>query len=156
MLRAGVLTISDTRTEETDRGGHMVKDRLTKAGHQVEHYSIVKDETDTIQAEMDWLTKQSHFDLIITTGGTGIARRDVTLEAVEPFYEKTIDGFGELFRYMSYEYDVGTKAMLSRASAGTCGEKVIFALPGSVKAVELAMDRLIIPEASHLHHELTK
>ena len=93
---------------------------------------------------------------IITTGGTGIGFRDITVETVTPYFTKTLDGFGELFRFLSYTEDVGSKALLSRATAGTIKEKVLFALPGSEKAVGLAMDKLIVPELHHIVHELTK
>ena len=95
-------------------------------------------------------------EAIIITGGSGIGYRDVTIETVTPYFTKTIDGFGELFRFLSYTEDVGSKALLSRATAGTIDEQVLFALPGSSKAVELAMAKLILPELHHIHHELTK
>lgn len=120
-----------------------------------EHYNIVKDDKIDIQSQIDeWLA--SDIDVIITTGGTGIARRDVTIEAVKPLLDKEIEGFGELFRYLSYTEDVGTKALLSRAIAGTIMNKLIFTLPGSTGAVKLAMTKLIIPELNHMVYELNK
>lgn len=103
----------------------------------------------------EWL-RNPNVNAIITTGGTGIGFRDVTVETLTPYFTKTLDGFGELFRYLSYTEDVGSKALLSRAIAGTVKEKVVFALPGSEKAVELAMDKLVVPELHHIVHELTK
>lgn len=157
MVQCAVLTISDTRNKETDKGGQLVQECLKGLNIEVtkEHYNIVKDDKIDIQSQIDeWLA--SDIDVIITTGGTGIARRDVTIEAVKPLLDKEIEGFGELFRYLSYTEDVGTKALLSRAIAGTIMNKLIFTLPGSTGAVKLAMTKLIIPELNHMVYELNK
>ena len=149
-----VLTISDTRNKETDKGGQLVQKCLKELNIEVteEHYHIIKDDKEDIQSQIDeWLA--SDIDVIITTGGTGIAQRDVTIEAVKPLLDKEIEGFGELFRYLSYTEDVGTKALLSRALAGTVMSKLIFTL-GSTGAVKLAMTKLIIPELNHMVYEL--
>lgn len=120
-----------------------------------EHYRIVKDEQDLIQKQLqEWLKED--IDVIITTGGTGIAQRDVTIEAVSALITKEIEGFGELFRYLSYTEDVGTRALLSRAIAGAVGDKLIFSIPGSTGAVKLALNKLIKPELNHLVNEITK
>jgi molybdenum cofactor biosynthesis protein B len=120
-----------------------------------EAYKIVKDEPQAIKSQIEeWL--KSDVDVIITTGGTGISPRDITIETVRPLFTKEIEGFGELFRYLSYTEDVGTKALLSRAIAGTVNDKLIFCLPGSSGAVKLALNKLIKPELNHLVHELTK
>lgn len=156
-VQCAVLTISDTRNKETDKGGQLVQECLKGLNIEVtkEHYNIVKDDKIDIQSQIDeWLA--SDIDVIITTGGTGIARRDVTIEAVKPLLDKEIEGFGELFRYLSYTEDVGTKALLSRAIAGTIMNKLIFTLPGSTGAVKLAMTKLIIPELNHMVYELNK
>ncbi|WP_100330655.1 MogA/MoaB family molybdenum cofactor biosynthesis protein [Bacillus xiapuensis] len=151
-----VLTVSDTRTETTDKGGALVRKLAAEAGFTVKESAIVADDLSAIQEQVSrWLSRED-VDAIITTGGTGIAKRDVTLEAVRPLYEKEIDGFGELFRYLSFTEDVGTRALLSRASAGVVGEKVIFALPGSTGAVKLAMNKLISLELEHIVYEITK
>ncbi|EGA90800.1 molybdenum cofactor biosynthesis protein B [Planococcus donghaensis MPA1U2] len=155
-VRVAVLTVSDTRTEETDTGGQLVQKMAIDHGLEISDYAIVPDDVTIIQLTIsDWLG-QDDIDVIITTGGTGIAKRDVTLEAVQPLFEKEISGFGELFRYVSFAEDVGTKALLSRATAGVASDKAIFVLPGSRGAVKLAMERLILPEIQHIYSELTK
>lgn len=155
-VRIAVLTVSDTRTEETDTGGQLVQKMAKDHALEISEYEIVADDIATIRLTIsDWLG-QGHIDAIITTGGTGIAKRDVTLEAVQPLFEKEISGFGELFRYVSFAEDIGTKALLSRAAAGVVNDKAIFVLPGSRGAVKLAMERLILPEISHIYSELTK
>ncbi|WP_353421693.1 MogA/MoaB family molybdenum cofactor biosynthesis protein [Staphylococcus delphini] len=156
-VRCAVLTVSDTRTTETDKGGQSVQTLLQTADFDVEiqHYTIVKDELTAIQAAVQqWLTED--IDVIVTTGGTGIATRDVTIEAVTPLLDKEIEGFGELFRYLSFTEDVGTRALLSRAVAGTANRTLIFCLPGSTGAVKLALNRLILPELTHLVYEMNK
>ncbi|MEX0775792.1 MAG: molybdenum cofactor biosynthesis protein B [Phycisphaeraceae bacterium] len=146
---AAVLTISDTRNLATDKGGQLIKEALTAAGHGVGAYAIVKDDARAIDRQLRaWLT-DGGFHVIITTGGTGIARRDTTIEVVERLLSKKLDGFGELFRMLSWK-EVGAAAMLSRAVAGLAGETLLFALPGSTSAVRLAMEQLIIPELPHL------
>ncbi|EGQ2893798.1 molybdenum cofactor biosynthesis protein MoaB [Staphylococcus pseudintermedius] len=156
-IRCAVLTVSDTRTTETDKGGQSVQTLLQTADFEVEiqHYMIVKDELTAIQSTVQqWLT--GDVDVIVTTGGTGIATRDVTIEAVTPLLDKEIEGFGELFRYLSFTEDVGTRALLSRAVAGTAKRTLIFCLPGSTGAVKLALNRLILPELTHLVYEMNK
>ncbi|EIA4802777.1 MogA/MoaB family molybdenum cofactor biosynthesis protein [Staphylococcus pseudintermedius] len=156
-IRCAVLTVSDTRTIETDKGGQSVQTLLQTADFEVEiqHYMIVKDELTAIQSTVQqWLT--GDVDVIVTTGGTGIAPRDVTIEAVTPLLDKEIEGFGELFRYLSFTEDVGTRALLSRAVAGTAKRTLIFCLPGSTGAVKLALNRLILPELTHLVYEMNK
>ncbi|EGQ2711614.1 molybdenum cofactor biosynthesis protein MoaB [Staphylococcus pseudintermedius] len=156
-IRCAVLTVSDTRTTETDKGGQSVQTLLQTADFEVEiqHYMIIKDELTAIQSTVQqWLT--GDVDVIVTTGGTGIAPRDVTIEAVTPLLDKEIEGFGELFRYLSFTEDVGTRALLSRAVAGTAKRTLIFCLPGSTGAVKLALNRLILPELTHLVYEMNK
>jgi molybdenum cofactor biosynthesis protein B len=156
-IQSAVLTISDTRDYKTDKSGQLIKSLLAEENVEVrdEAYKIVKDEPRAIQTQIEeWL--KSDVDVIITTGGTGISPRDITIETVRPLFTKEIEGFGELFRYLSYTEDVGTKALLSRAIAGTVNDKLIFCLPGSSGAVKLALNKLIKPELNHLVHELTK
>jgi len=155
-IRIAVLTVSDTRTVETDRGGQLVQELAKNKGLEVAAYEIVPDDKDRIRQRVEEWLEQEEADAVITTGGTGIARRDVTLEAISPLFEKQLDGFGELFRYVSFAEDVGTKAILSRAAAGVAKDKAIFVLPGSRGAVKLAMERLILPEIRHIVFELTK
>lgn len=155
-IRVAVLTVSDTRNFETDAGGALVKRLAEAKGMEVADYRIAKDDRAEIEAVMTvWLIR-GDLDAIVSTGGTGIAKRDVSIEAMEPFYEKTIPGFGELFRFLSFTEDIGTKALLSRASAGISHDKAIFVLPGSRGAVKLAMERLILPELAHITFELGK
>lgn len=156
-VKVAVLTVSDTRDFTTDKGGRCVRELLQEAQVEVTdaHYKIVKDDITAITTQIkQWLDED--IDVIITTGGTGIAQRDVTIEAVKPMLTKEIEGFGELFRYLSYAEDVGTRALLSRAIAGTVNDKLIFSVPGSTGAVKLALEKLIKPELNHLIHELTK
>ena len=156
-INCAVLTVSDTRDKKSDKGGQLVQTLLhdVDAELAIKDYAIVKDEKIAIQNQLQlWL--KSDIDVIITTGGTGIAPRDVTIEAVEPLLTKKLDGFGELFRYLSYAEDVGTRALLSRAIAGTVNNKLIFTLPGSTGAVNLAMKKLIQPELNHMVYEINK
>jgi molybdenum cofactor biosynthesis protein B len=144
-----VLTVSDTRTDDTDTSGRAIREMLIAAGHEVAGSAIVKDEpVDVVRVVSDQLANPQ-VQVVITTGGTGLTSRDSTYEAIAGLLEKRLDGFGELFRMLSY-HDIGPAAMLSRAVAGTARRKVIAALPGSEAAVRLAMDRLLIPELGHL------
>ena len=152
----GVITVSDTRTPETDKGGDTVTRLLDEAGHMIKVRTIVKDDFDQITDVMRrWLAVE-HLDAIITTGGTGIAKRDATIEATASLLYKEIPGFGELFRYLSFTEDIGTKAMASRAIAGVADDVLLFSLPGSVGAVTLGMTKLILPEVRHLVYEIHK
>lgn len=145
--------MSDTRTEADDKSGKTIMELLEAAGHYTANYVIVKDEIKEIQTE---LLKNTEAQAIILNGGTGISPRDVTIEAVAPLLTKEISGFGELFRMLSYTEDIGAAAMLSRAIAGTVGERAVFAMPGSTGAVMLGMKKLILPELSHVISELHK
>lgn len=155
--RCAVLTVSDTRTAETDKGGKLIIEQLEAAGHEVVAYEIVRDEPAQVEQTLTrWLSNQEASiknqkspDAILTTGGTGIAARDTTVEVARRFIDKELEGFGELFRMLSWE-EVGPAAMLSRAVAGLAGETLLFTLPGSTNAVGLAMSKLIIPELPHL------
>lgn len=142
-----VVTVSDTRTPETDKGGPLIVDRLKAAGHQLLGYEIIPDDPARIRAHVEALCAGT-CDVVILTGGTGIAPRDRTYEAISPLLEKRLDGFAELFRLLSFE-EIGPSAMLSRALAGTRGKTLLFSLPGSPNAVQLAMDRLILPVLPH-------
>ncbi|MGE0463611.1 MAG: molybdenum cofactor biosynthesis protein B [Vicinamibacterales bacterium] len=148
-IRCYVVTVSDTRTEETDTGGKAIVDLLTAAGHTVIARRIVRDEPEEVAALVKLQAAMEHVDVIVTTGGTGITRRDSTFEAIDGLLEKKLPGFGELFRMLSFQ-EIGPAAMLSRACAGTCRGKVVVALPGSENAVRLAMTRLLVPELGHL------
>jgi molybdenum cofactor biosynthesis protein B len=154
-VRCYVLTVSDTRTPETDASGRAICDLLEGAGHVVSGHDVEKDDPDRITARLLERLADSATQVIISTGGTGISARDGTYEAVAGLFEKRLDGFGELFRMISFE-EIGAAAMLSRATAGTVGQKAIFALPGSEKAVRLAMTRLVLPELGHVVQQLSK
>jgi molybdenum cofactor biosynthesis protein B len=150
-----ILTVSDTRTPETDTSGQAIRALLQDAGHVISGHDIERDEPDRITARLRERLADDGTHVLITTGGTGISPRDGTFEAVTALFEKRLDGFGELFRMISFE-EIGSAAMLSRATAGTVGRKAIFALPGSEKAVRLAMTRLVLPELGHVVQQLSK
>lgn len=152
-IRCGVITISDTRTPETDTSGAAIRNLLEAAGHTVQRYELVADNPARIGALVRVLAAECQ--VIITSGGTGIARFDRTFEAVDGLLQKRLPGFGELFRMLSYD-DVGAAAMLSRAVAGLYEESVIFCLPGSTAAVRLALEKLIVPELAHLVWEILR
>ncbi|HEK9100737.1 MogA/MoaB family molybdenum cofactor biosynthesis protein [Bacillus pfraonensis] len=153
-VRCKIVTVSDTRTEETDKSGKLLKELLVEAGHMVTAYEIVKDDKEDIKQAVLSGYHQEDVDVILTNGGTGITKRDVTIEAVSALLDKEIVGFGELFRMISYLEDIGSAAMLSRAIGGTIGRKVVFSMPGSSGAVRLAMNKLILPELGHITFEL--
>jgi molybdenum cofactor biosynthesis protein B len=148
-LRFAVITISDTRDATTDRGGAFLVASVEAAGHSVAARSIVRDERDAIVQAVRRAVDQADVDLVLTTGGTGIAPRDVTTPALEAIFDSPIPGFGELFRWLSYR-EIGSATILSRATAGLLAGKVVIALPGSPKALELAMREIVLKEAGHL------
>jgi molybdenum cofactor biosynthesis protein B len=150
-----VLTVSDTRTAETDTSGRAIRDLLGQAGHIVVAAGLVRDDPDHVTAIVRKQLADTATRVIITTGGTGVTSRDGTFEAVDRLFDKRLTGFGELFRMLSFE-DIGSAAMMSRAAAGTVGNKAIFVLPGSESAVRLAMTRLIVPELGHIAQQLSK
>jgi molybdenum cofactor biosynthesis protein B len=152
-VRCVVLTISDTRTTATDASGDAIAQALTGAGHDVVGRRIVRDDPTSVRDVVR--AAAANVPLVVTTGGTGITSRDSTYEAIVTLLDKRLDGFGELFRMLSYQ-DVGAAAMLSRACAGTIGSTAIFALPGSERAVRLAMEKLILPEIGHVVRELNR
>ena len=149
-----ILTISDSRTLETDKSGNTIADLLLEEGHGITGRAIVTDDGDAVKAAVK-AQLDGHARAIITTGGTGISPRDNTYEAVTSLFDKRLDGFGELFRMLSYEV-IGSAAMLSRACAGVAKDKVIFVLPGSTPAVKLAMARLGLPQLAHRVGELAR
>jgi molybdenum cofactor biosynthesis protein B len=150
-----VLTISDTRTEDTDKSGQFILDSLKSAGHEVRGYRIVKDDPDQILDFIDETANSGTIQAVLINGGTGISKRDNTFEALDSLFEKKLEGFGELFRMLSYE-EIGAAAMLSRASAGTYRGMIVFSMPGSTAAVRLAMEKLILPEIGHVVRELSR
>ena len=154
-LNVAVLTISDTRTPETDTGGNAIVELMQEAGHEVSRREIVRDDAPRIEVVLQELLADAEVDAVITTGGTGISARDTTYEVVNRLIDKKLDGFGELFRMLSYE-EIGAAAMLSRAVAGASGFKFLACLPGSTNAVRLAMEKLLVPEMPHIVFELRK
>jgi molybdenum cofactor biosynthesis protein B len=148
-VRCAVLTISDTRTTANDASGHAIEERLRAAGFEVVQRALCPDEPELIRATVSAMCARDEVDAVITTGGTGLTPRDQTCEALAPLFERRIDGFGELFRMLSWQ-QVGAAAMLSRAVAGTVCGKAVFALPGAEAAVRLAVEQLIVPELRHL------
>jgi molybdenum cofactor biosynthesis protein B len=150
-----VLTVSDTRTVDTDTSGRAIRDLLEQAGHVVIASGLVRDDPDHVTAIVRKQLADTATRVIITTGGTGVTSRDGTFEAVDRLFDKRLTGFGELFRMLSFE-EIGSAAMMSRAAAGTVGGKAIFVLPGSENAVRLAMTRLIVPELGHVAQQLSK
>jgi len=154
-LCAVVITVSDTRTLADDSGGALLVELIESAGHCVVDRSIVPDEVDAIRAAVDAAVMRDDVHAVLLTGGTGIAARDVTPEALEPILDRVIPGFGELFRALSYQ-EIGSAALLSRALAGTVRGRVVAALPGSRAAIRLAVEKLLLPELPHLASEAAK
>ena len=147
-IGCAVITLSDTRTEENDKSGRLIIESLEAAGHEVAFYRIVKDEPDLIRQAIEEIRQLGSVQAILLTGGTGVAARDQTYETISALLEKRLDGFGEIFRMLSFE-EVGAAAMLSRAVAGTYAGMVLFSMPGSTGAVRLALEKLIVPELNH-------
>lgn len=154
VARCAVITCSDTRTSESDHSGNRIAELLTEAGHNVVFRDLVPDDAGRIRQAIQG-AKSEEARLIITTGGTGISRRDTTFEAIQSLITTEIPGFGELFRMLSWE-EIGAAAMMSRAAAGLTDNAILFALPGSRNAVELAMQQLILPQIGHLLAERSK
>jgi molybdopterin adenylyltransferase len=154
-VRCAVVTISDTRTLETDRGGALIVELLTAGGHEISSRYIVRDDPREIEPIVLKLVDPAATDAVLMTGGTGIAARDKTFETVSGLLAKAMPGYGELFRMLSYA-DIGPAAMLSRAVGGVLNNVVVLTMPGSVAAVQLAMEKLIVPEIGHLVYEARK
>jgi molybdenum cofactor biosynthesis protein B len=154
-LRILVVTCSDTRSLETDTSGGLAVELLTAAGHVVVGRAVVPDEPERIHRVLTVDAAESDAEVVIVNGGTGLSRRDRTFDAVHRLLDKRMDGFGELFRMLSYQ-DIGPAAMLSRACAGLMGARAVFSVPGSTAAVRLALEKLILPELSHVVREARK
>jgi molybdopterin adenylyltransferase len=152
-IDCAIITISDTRTPETDTGGQLVHQLLSSAGHEVKFYQIVPDEPEQIMALLEQLAAGESIQAVILSGGTGISPRDRTYEALTGLLEKILPGFGELFRSLSYT-EIGSRTISSRSIAGTYRQMIIFALPGSRGAVELGITKIILPELAHLVQQL--
>ncbi len=152
-MNCALITVSDTRSPETDLSGQLIKELILSAGHAVGEYSIVKDEPIEIRTQLELLAQRPDVDAVIFNGGTGIAPRDTTYDAIENLLEKLLPGFGELFRWLSYQ-EIGSRALASRAVAGVYQSKLVFSIPGSTAAVKLAVEKLILPELVHLVTQL--
>jgi molybdenum cofactor biosynthesis protein B len=149
-VHVGVLTVSDTRTLETDTSGKVAVDKLTEAGHRVVRRDIVRDDRSAITAKLKEWIDDEEVEVIVTTGGTGVTPRDVTPEALAPLVTKPIPGFGELFRWISFS-EIGTSTIQSRAEAALCGTTYVFLLPGSPGAVRTAFDKILLSQLDHRH-----
>jgi molybdenum cofactor biosynthesis protein B len=152
---AAVVTLSDTRTTANDTSGQAIRRLLGEAGHAVAQYHLIPDDPDRLESLLSELLADTSIDVVLCNGGTGISRRDQTVPVLDRMIDTPLPGFGELFRMLSWE-QIGSGAMLSRALGGVARGKLLFAMPGSTKAVELAMSRLILPELGHLLRELRK
>ena len=153
-VSCAVITVSDSRTPENDDSGKSIIKLLEKNNHKIINYSIIKDNKKSINEKINQLILNEKINAIITNGGTGIAKKDVTIEAIKPLFEKELAGFSSLFAKLSYD-TIGSAAVLSRAAAGIVNKKIIFCLPGSPEAVELAMNKLILPEIGHIVKNLS-
>ncbi len=154
-VNCAVITISSTRTEETDDSGKLIKQKLSENGHQIIAYRLLKDDAEAIRKKIYELMEDERVQVIITNGGTGVSHRDITIETISPILEKKLDGFGELFRLLTYQ-EIGSGSIMSRAMAGVVRGKVVISLPGSPDAAILAMDKIILPELGHLVREATR
>ena len=154
-VSCAVLTISDSRTEQDDESGKLFREQLSQNGHKILAYALLKNDAAAIRQKITELLKQDGLQVIITSGGTGLSHRDITVETVSPMLEKRLDGFGELFRSLSYQ-EIGTSSIMSRAIAGVTGGKVIICLPGSLGATKLAIEKIILPEIGHMVREATR
>jgi len=152
-IHYAVITVSDTRTAETDRSGRLIQETLQQQGHRLLDYTILKDNPQAILTQLSYLAAFKELQVVICNGGTGIAPQDTTYDALVPVLEKTLPGFGELFRYLSYQ-EIGSRAIASRAIAGIYQGKLLFSLPGSSNAVKLGLEKLIVPELIHLVKQL--
>jgi molybdenum cofactor biosynthesis protein B len=154
-VTCAVITTSDSRTEQDDESGKIIKQRLTENGHKIVYYTIVKNDASVIKQIIQELLQRDDIQVIITGGGTGLSKRDVTVNTIAPMLEKTLHGFGELFRQLTYQ-EIGTGSIMSRAVAGVVNGKVIVCIPGSAGAATLAIDKIILPEIGHLVREATR
>lgn len=154
-VTVAIVTVSDSRTPETDKNKHYLEARLTELGHRVGAYRLIKDEPDQVAAALEELAGMPDVQIILFNGGTGISPRDTTYDVISRYLEKTLPGFGELFRMISYE-DIGPAAMFSRAAAGVYRQTLVVSMPGSSNAVKTAMEKLIIPEINHLAWEIVR
>jgi molybdopterin adenylyltransferase len=154
-VTVAIVTVSDTRTPETDKNKHYIEAVMQERGHHVAAYRLIKDEPDQVAAALDSLCALPDIQIVLFNGGTGIAPRDTSYDVISRYLEKTLPGFGELFRMFSYD-EVGAAAMLSRAVAGVYKQTLVFSMPGSTNAVKTAMEKLIMPQLNHLAWEVVR
>ncbi len=154
-VTVAIVTVSDTRTPETDQNRQYIEKRMSELNHHVAAYRLIKDEPDQVAAVIEELTTMPDVQIVLFNGGTGISPRDTTFDVVSKYLEKTLPGFGELFRMLSFQ-EVGAAAMFSRATAGVYHGTLVFSMPGSPNAVQVALEKLIIPEINHLAWEIAR
>jgi molybdenum cofactor biosynthesis protein B len=154
-VTCAILIISDSRTEKTDESGKYLLEKLESNGHTVIDYALLKNDSETIKNKLNEYLEQEELQVIITSGGTGVSMRDVTVETVTPMLDKMLDGFGELFRTLSY-MEIGSASIMSRAVAGVISGKIILCIPGSLAAVKLAIEKIILGEIGHMVREATR
>ncbi len=154
-LKCAVVTFTDTRNMQTDKSGQIIIEQLKKEGHKLVEYLIVKEDPVEIKEVFEKLLAQTEIDALITTGGTGLSSRDSTIEVVRPLLDKELEGFGEIFRFVSFQ-QIGSAAIMSRATAGIANKKAVFCLPGASKAVRLAMSRIVLQQLAHVIFEVRR
>lgn len=154
-VTVAIVTVSDSRTPETDKNKAYIEGRMNELGHQVAAYRLIKDEPDQVAAVIEELSAMPQVQIVLFNGGTGISPRDTTYDVISRYLEKTLPGFGEIFRMISYE-DIGAAAMFSRATAGVYKSTLLISMPGSTNAVKTALEKLIIPEINHLAWEIVR
>ena len=154
-VNVAIVVVSDSRTPDTDESGKVAGDLLKKKGHAIAEHLLIGNDGDTITNTLIDLTNRVDVDVILTIGGTGISRKDVTVDVLSPLMEKKLEGFGEMFRTMSFR-QIGTGALMSRSTAGVINGKVVLCLPGSAAAIRLAVKKIVIPEIGHMVYEATR
>jgi molybdopterin adenylyltransferase len=154
-VNVAVVTVSDSRTVETDESGRLIKEKLIAAHHKIHSYHLLPNDKNRLGRLLGELLSAQDLDAVIITGGTGLSAKDITIETVAPLFDKTMDGFGELFRSLSYQ-EIGPAAVLSRAMGGAAKGKVVLCLPGSAAAVRLAVEKIIVPELPHMIREASR
>ena len=155
IVRCAVIVVSGSRTAETDESGKLITSLLEKDGHSVTSFSILKNDAEALAGKVKYLLAEENPDAIITSGGTGASRMDLSIEAITPLLDKKLDGFGELFRHLTFQ-EIGTGSVLSRAMAGVSAGKIVICLPGSLEATRMAMEKIILPEIGHMVREASR
>lgn len=155
VISVAIITFSDTRNQENDVSGKFIINSLKEKGHKIVFYKILKEDKENITKEFEELLQNKDAQVIITNGGTGISKRDIAIECISPFFEKKLEGFGEIFRSLTYE-EIGSSAIMSRAISGVAKGKIIFCLPGSINGVKLAMEKIILNEICHAVYEVSR